>query len=761
MTRRLSPDTLAILLLILLWSLFFWRLFTPNAADQVSLQSGDFSGQFVAFGAYQYARFSSGEVPLWNPYNNGGLPFIADTQAAVFYPPRLLTIAAASLSGTGWTYNALQIEMTLHVLAYTLLMYVFMRRLTLGGGVASVGAGFVAAIIAGYGGFMSGYPPLQLALLEAAVWLPLALLGVMEATRQASIRPFWWLVSGLALGLSWMAGHPQTSWLATYLVVVYLAYRVYTQGYAWRMLILGTGVIGTITIGLAAVQLFPGFEYLNRTMRAGFSFDEKGGGFPVQDVIQLLFPGVVSLFSPLFVGISGLALAALGLMGKDRERWFWGGVLVVALGLSFGANSVFFHAFYNLLPGLSFFRGQERAAYLVANSLAILAGLGVIVSAGRTVSLRRVLWGLGILFGVCALIAGSIFVLWLGNREPYGDIISPVMFSTFMAGLFLLLWANRPAHKSTTFLLLLGVLVVFELFSVNIDNQNYEHMPANAQPIMQTPPLVQQILADTDAPFRVEGGLVRGEIGLYGGGNTGSLYRVADIRGISPLFLDGPHAIIQRELPAPTAWELFAVRYVLSDAEELPVASEIIGRDYPEGETLNLHRLADPRPFAHLVYDAAVVDSDAFARALLQDSAFNPRTTVIIHSTPPLELPVNPPDSGQVQVTHYAPERFTIIVSTPENALLSVAHVDYPGWEVTLDDESVDPLRAYGALTAIPIPAGEHTVVFRYNPLSYRLGGIFSFVTWVGILGALMFVGVRAGVLNANRRKSTTVDRPA
>ena len=28
-----------------------------------------------------------GEIPLWNPYNNGGLPFIADTQAAVFYPP--------------------------------------------------------------------------------------------------------------------------------------------------------------------------------------------------------------------------------------------------------------------------------------------------------------------------------------------------------------------------------------------------------------------------------------------------------------------------------------------------------------------------------------------------------------------------------------------------------------------------------------------------------------------------------------------------
>ncbi|MFN8563338.1 MAG: hypothetical protein U0703_17380 [Anaerolineae bacterium] len=114
-------DLLAIAALILLWLLFFWRLFTPIAADQASLKQGDFSGQFVAFAGYQYQRFAAGEIPLWNPYNNGGLPFIADTQAAVFYPPRLLTIALSNLSG-GWTYHTLELEMTFHVLAYTLLL---------------------------------------------------------------------------------------------------------------------------------------------------------------------------------------------------------------------------------------------------------------------------------------------------------------------------------------------------------------------------------------------------------------------------------------------------------------------------------------------------------------------------------------------------------------------------------------------------------------------------------------------------------------
>ena len=107
MTRRLPRrDLVAAGLLLALWLFFFWRLFTPVAADQASLRQGDFSGQFVAFGAYQFQRLSQGQIPLWNPWNNAGMPFLADPQTAVFYPPRLLTIALANLFG-GWSYHAL------------------------------------------------------------------------------------------------------------------------------------------------------------------------------------------------------------------------------------------------------------------------------------------------------------------------------------------------------------------------------------------------------------------------------------------------------------------------------------------------------------------------------------------------------------------------------------------------------------------------------------------------------------------------------
>ncbi|MCA9915144.1 MAG: hypothetical protein KC496_17435, partial [Anaerolineae bacterium] len=368
-----SGDLRAIVLLVLLWLIFFWRLFTPVAADQASFQKGDFSGQFVAFAAYQYDRFTAGEIPLWNPYNNGGLPFIADPQAAVFYPPRLLTIAASSRSGR-FSYAALQWEAILHVLAYSLLMYAFLRRLLKEHPGSAYGA-FIGAVVAAYGGFTAGYPMLQLAILEGAIWLPLSALGILEATR-SKLKFSWLALAGFALGLCWLAGHSQTSWLATYLLLAWLAYRVHMQHLGWRTFFGAAFLFGIITIGVTAVTLLPGIEYLRLASRSDLGYPAKGNGFPLQDVLQWIFPGMVSVFSPLYVGIASLLLIFAAVRYRVESSRFWLGAASIGLLLSFGANTAFYPTLDNLLPGLSFFRGQERAALIVAFSLATLAGLG-------------------------------------------------------------------------------------------------------------------------------------------------------------------------------------------------------------------------------------------------------------------------------------------------------------------------------------------------------------------------------------------------
>lgn len=738
--RLTSSDSGALLILLALWMLFFWRLFTPIQGDQASLKQGDFSGQFVAFAGYQYQRFASGEVPLWNPYNNGGLPFIADTQAAVFYPPRLATIALANLSG-GWNYHALELEMTLHVLAYSIMLYALLRRLTLGR-TGSIHAGLVAAVVGGYGGFLAGYPQLQLALLEASIWLPLAVVGLVEASRESRFRWRWLILTGFALGLSWMAGHPQTSWFMTYLLVAFFAYRVYTMRYSWRVLVGGTALFGILAGGMAAVQLLPGIEYLGRTARVDFTYDAKGNGFPFQDLVQFIFPGIVSLFSPLYIGIIGLALAVIALWRRLPGTLFWGITALLALGLSFGANSAMFPALYNLLPGMRFFRGQERAAFLVANSLAILAGLSAAHLADWDwlkdfKATRRIQTGLVILLALCGIVAALVFIGWLGDSETYGDSISAVAFSTIVTALalFALPYLLAQPQSRVRWALLVGLLV-FELFTVTMDApSNYDPLPPGEQLSVTPPPAVAQVLADTDIPFRVDGFRALHD-------NYGSLYGAMDMRGISPLFLNGPYTIINPGLINPTAWELFAVRYVYTDWMEMPVPSEIVGDGTDRYGTFNIHKLTDARPFAYLVYDVAPVANDVAAYALLGQPGFLPRRTVILNQS--IDLPLNSDNFGlgEAVVTAFAPEQFTIQVRTPGNAILSVANPDYPGWEATLDGQPTPILRAYGALAAVGVPEGEHTVMFVYNPFSYRIGAVISLITWGGLAIFVLFVGV-------------------
>lgn len=728
---RLSrSDVFAVVTLVALWLLFFWRLFTPVAADQVSLKQGDFSGQFVAFAAYQYDRISSGELPLWNPYNNSGLPFVADTQAAVFYPPRLLTIALSSLAG-GWGYHALELEMTAHILLYTLLMYAFVRRLTQGQRGSVYGA-FVAAVIAGYGGFMSGYPPLQLAILEAGIWLPLALLGIHEATVAKKLSGWRCLMlAGVALGLSWLAGHPQTSYFLTLLMLAYLGYRVYEQRRAVGVFVLGAFVLGGVAFGIAAIQLIPGLEYLPLTSRPGLGYDAKGNGFPVHDIVQFVFPGIVSVFSPLYVGVVGLVLALIAMTRRVMGAWFWGGAAVLALLLSFGANGVLYPLLYNILPGLSYFRGQERAAYLVANGLAILAGLGMVELLSRDrlrdfpSTLRLRVW-LNRLFIVCLGLSALLLVVWLGNPTAYGAVIQPVIFSTAVVALILLVlpWLLTSEDRLRPTLMLVGLLVL-ELFSVNMTaDAVYDRVPPDQQLSLAPPSLVAPVLDDPETPFRVDG--FRGL-----GDNYGSLYGVMDMRGISPLFLDSAFGLIEPEKINPPAWEVFAVRYVYTDWAELPIASDIVAEGEDRFGTVNLHRLDNPRPFALLSTNYTVVDSEAAGRAMLSTPEFNPRQTLVIEREPTIEMSDSLPETAVVSVTEFAPERVVLAVDVSENALLSIALVHYPGWGATLNGEPVDILRAYGVTTAVEIPAGEHNVEFRYQPVSFRVGVALSLVTWL------------------------------
>jgi hypothetical protein len=742
--RQWRWDTAALFVLTLVWAAFFWHLFTPVRSDQASLKQGDFSGQFVAFASYQFDRMSQGEVPLWNPYNNGGLPFLADTQSAVFYPPRLLTLAIAANTG-GFTYHTLELEMTAHVLFLSFCMYAFVRRLTLGR-TGTVVAGLTAALVASYSGFISGYPPLQLALLEACVWFPLMALAQLEACRGEKIRWHWLIAAGTALGLSWMAGHPQSSYFLSLFGAGWFAFLVYTRRWRWNTLILGLAAFAGIALGLAAVQLIPAAEYLPLTARADLTFSDKGNGFPWQDILQVLYPGIMSLFSPLYIGFMGLCLALIALWKREQTALFWGIMLLIALLWSLGENGPLYGILYNVLPGLRFFRGQERAALLVVMSASVLAGLGVcalaqplMTSGIRTV--RRLLSAT--LIGSIAFMA-VVSALWFGDRETYDPLLASVAFGTaaIAATSAVIIWlTHRP--RDVRWVLLIPIVSAAELFTVSSNAAStYDPVPPDQQISMSVPDWMAVAVSSAAPPFRTDG--ARGVLD-----NFGSLYQIQDIHGISPLFLSSARTLIQQPFPNPVAWELFAVGVVFSDWSELPIASTITSQGRDRYGDVNLHRLADPRPFAQFMTDVRPVATQADALSLTQSGTLGLRNTLILESLERIDA--RPAASIPAVVRDFVPERVTITGEAPTNGYVSIALVDYPGWVATLNGQPVLVQRAYGSLMAIGVPAGPFEITLSFEPMSYRIGAVISAVTWVFVI-VFFFASAATGMRrHANR----------
>ena len=206
------------------------------------------------------------------------------------------------------------------------------------------------------------------------------------------------------------------------------------------------------------------------------------------------------------------------------------------------------------------------------------------------------------------------------------------------------------------------------------------------------------------------------------------------MRGISPLFLEGPQRIIYRNyVNNPLAWELFAVKYVYSESDSLSVSSTVVAEGNDRDGHVYLHQLDNPRPFAHLVYEVAVVDSDEFAMALMDDPNFDERQSIVLHQEPAIELP-SAPVSGTAIITEFGSQSFGIKINTPENAILSLSLPDYNGWIAISEKRSFEIIRAYGGLSAIEIPAGERTLWLNFTPMSYIIGGLLSLITWLGLV---------------------------
>ena len=119
----------------------------------------------------------------------------------------------------------------------------------------------------------------------------------------------------------------------------------------------------------------------------------------------------------------------------------------------------------------------------------------------------------------------------------------------------------------------------------------------------------------------------------------------------------------------------------------------------------------------------------------------NPRYTAVVdRKFAEVLKPVAATDSlRQITLKTYEPNALTYEVSSEQGGLVVFSEIYYPGWRSYLDGKEVSHGRADYVLRAMNVPAGKHTVEFRFDPKSLHVTEAIAFTALaVLVLGALL-----------------------
>lgn len=655
-------------LLMLLPYLIFWQVWFPFSSTPILFEHGDFVEQNVAMRRFVAGEFREGRLPLWDPYTYAGQPALSGSLFAPYYPLGWWQTLFPS-SFPDWV---LPVEVIFHLGIGGVGTFLLVRRLT-----GNQWAASVSGITFELSGWATGYPMLQVGILETAVWLPWGLWLLERGLARRS----WSNLAGAAVvyGVALLAGHPQTVMYLAYLSAAYYGYRAYEYRVQWQFAVGGGLLILFGVLGIGAAQWLPALEAYAYSPRLGLTYSEVGNGFTWNDLTGILIPNR-DTWSPLYLGQLGVIATFVALYKKrNKDVGFWGMVAIVSLLLSLGSNGWLYPVAYRLLPGFAIFRNQERIALLFMMAGVVLSGYG---------------WH-----------------FWTAQLTP-------------------------KSIPQRVFLVVAPLVVVMTLgfadFTKILAPLSAGYYPSS--------PIIDHLRTVADSTWRMSSeGL------LPDGPNAGMVYRVRDIVGNSPLHLAALDEFTDT-IPELRWWQLLNVQHVLTermfptDAPVVPVMST------DRGVLYQVFVNAVPVWITH-EYEIAPNQSTAITHTA--NPALDPFRTVILEETPSLSLTA-PDNDETATVTLFEPQRLVTEITVDAPAVVVWSEIAYPGWVVRVNGSEIQALRAYGLLRAAALPAGVHTVEWRFEPPLAYLGLGISGIALAGLLGMMLMKRKPQGTHNPN-----------
>ena len=441
-----------------------------------------------------------------------------------------------------------------------------------------------------------------------------------------------------------------------------------------------------------------------------------------------------STAGPVYAGAVVLFLFVFGfIMMRSRLRWWLLSLTILAIMLSWGKNFMFLTGlFIDYFPGYNKFRTVTMILVIAEFAIPLLAFLFLDNLLKQEPDKKEFMKGLKLSMYIVGglalffLVFAGMFSFTGPGDERYAsqgatqfldalmadresifrkDALRTIVFVILTAGLMYALYLKKV--KLNVFYIALALLILADMWPINKRSLNNDHFgPKRAhQEGFQPMAADQQILADPDPYYRV----------FDVSGDPFNSARAAYFHKT----LGGYHGAKMQRYQ-----EIISYHIARNNMEVLNMLNTkyvIVSQQEGEpGVQMNPGALGNAWPVnSYRIVENANDEIDAL-------NGFNPAAEAIIDKR--FESYVSGKTfaidtSAGIALASYHPNRLSYNSRSGTEQLVVFSDIYYEkGWKSFIDDEEVPHFRVNYILRGMVLPAGEHTIEFKFEPKSYFTG---------------------------------------
>jgi len=688
---------------------------------------------------YHREAFWRGEMPLWNPLNNCGMPFLAQWNTLTLYPLSLIYL----LLPMPWS---LGIFCLAHLFLAGMGMYYLAFRWT-----GHRLAGAVAGTIFAFNG-LTWFGLMWPNNIAALGWMPWTVLAVERSWRADSTR--FMPLAGMAAAMQMLAGAPEVCLQTWFFIGLLWHWTLIRNEVSRSRLLWRAAALGILVFGLSAAQMLPFLDLLGHSQRNASFGDARTMAMPLGGWANYLVPlfhtarGAAGIHwqvgqtwtASYFLGTGAIALALFGVWrARGLKAGFLAGVALFSMWMALGGNGYLYPLLLKLFPPIGFMRFPVKFVVLATFTIPLLAACGVSWFQSRSTQAWRPEWKMLKIIATI-LLAAMVVILFIAWKNPLASgALSEVLKNAGVRAVFLVLVVGclhlAQIEKDGKLRQLWPTGVVLMLwFDVFTHAPNLSPTVPSALLAPDTirqyfgwkeelQPGVSRALQEKNSFWTMLAQTSPDPVVDLNGRRLSLFFNLNLLDHVSKF--DGFYSLDLREFS-----DVFKQIYFGTNASTS--LKNFMGVSHVTNPTNSVDWL--PRGSALPIVSAGqsplFVPPEKTLETVLSDG-FDPTHMVCLSDVYRGQIAVTNGGKARILGTRFSAQRVEAEVEAEAPSMVVVAQAFYHPWQAYVGDQQVKLLQANHAFQALEVPAGHHRVVLLYRDTRFMAGCALSILTFL------------------------------